>query len=40
MHTTEPYKQMSTFASSICPDKKIFVLDKIEIVQDKIFVQS
>ena len=26
-----------TFAQSICPDKMIFVLDKIKIVSDKIF---
>ena len=38
------YKVLSlavhTYASSICLDKKYFVLDKIQIVQDKSFVQS
>ena len=29
-----------SFASSICPDKNFFVLDKTEIVHDKNFVQS
>ena len=28
------------YVSSICLDKKFFVMDKIEIVQDKNFVQG
>ena len=28
---------LESFAQSICPDKMIFVLDKIKIVSDKIF---
>ena len=40
MEEQEKLEVNQTNASSFCSDKMFFVLDKTEIVQDKMFVQG